>query len=65
LQSSNGRFGFSVQKRIWKSVGGNLKADDEIYQAFGDRVGWRVNKNWLEIDDFSFKPSASGIVANE
>lgn len=59
LQSSNGRFGFSVQKRIWKSVGGNLKADDKIYQAFGDRVGWRVNKNWLQIDDLTFKHSAA------
>ncbi len=58
LQSSNGRFGFSVQKHIWKSVGGNLKADDKIYQAFGDCVGWQLNKNWLEIDDLTFKPSA-------
>lgn len=58
LQSSNGRFGFSVQKHIWKSVGGNLKADDKMYQAFGDRVGWQLNKNWLEIDDLTFKPSA-------
>jgi len=48
----------SVQKRIWKSEGGNLKADDKIYEAFGDRVGWRVNKNWLQIDDLTFKPSA-------
>jgi hypothetical protein len=58
LESSNGRFGLSVQKRIWKSEGGNLKADDKIYEAFGDRVGWRVNKNWLQIDDLTFKPSA-------
>lgn len=54
LQFSNGRFGFSVQKRIWKSVGGNLKADDKIYQAFGDRVGWRVNGNWIQIHQLSF-----------
>ena len=59
LQSSNGRFGFSVQKRIWKSLGGNLKADDKIYQAFSDRIGWQMNKNWLQIDDLTFKPSAT------
>jgi hypothetical protein len=58
LQSSNGRFGFSVQKHIWKSVGGNLKADGKIYKAFGDLVEWRVNENWLQINDLTFEPSA-------
>jgi hypothetical protein len=58
LQYSNGRFGFSVQKHIWKSVGGNLKADDKIYKAFGDLVEWRVNENWLQINDLTFEPSA-------
>jgi hypothetical protein len=57
-KSSNGHFGFSIQKRIWESIGGNLDADDQIRQAFGDRVGWRVNKKWLQVDDLSFKPSA-------
>ena len=39
VKYSNGRFGFSVQKRIYQSLGAN-----EI--AFGDRVGWR-RKVWL------------------
>jgi GUN4-like/CHAT domain len=34
VKYSNGRFGFSVQKRIWESVGRD-------YGNFGDRVGWR------------------------
>ncbi|MFM6004898.1 MAG: GUN4 domain-containing protein, partial [Sphaerospermopsis kisseleviana] len=38
VKYSNGRFGFSVQKRIYQSLGAN-----EI--AFGDRVGWR-RKGW-------------------
>ncbi|MDF5737829.1 MULTISPECIES: GUN4 domain-containing protein [unclassified Nostoc] len=33
VKYSNGRFGFSVQKRIWESVG-------KDYEKFGDRVGW-------------------------
>ena len=33
VKYSNGHFGFSVQKRIWKSVG-------EDYKKFCDRVGW-------------------------
>ncbi|MEC4819872.1 MAG: serine/threonine-protein kinase [Scytonema sp. PMC 1069.18] len=38
VKYSGGRFGFSVQKRIWESVG-------KDYEKFGGRVGWR--KGWL------------------
>lgn len=58
LQSSDGRFGFSVQKQIWKSVGGNFNASDQIYEAFSDRVGWRVNNIWQQVDHLNFNSSA-------
>ncbi|MEM6404047.1 MAG: GUN4 domain-containing protein [Cyanobacteria bacterium P01_D01_bin.116] len=45
VKYSNGHFGFSVQKRIWKSVG-------KDYDKFGDRVGWR--KKVLLIADWSY-----------
>jgi uncharacterized caspase-like protein len=47
VKYSNGRFGFSVQKRIYESLGGTREYDDKIWQAFGDRVGWRVNSSFL------------------
>ncbi len=49
VRYSNGRFGFSVQKRIWESVGGQPERfwDYEIYKKFGDRVGWRVKDGWI------------------
>jgi hypothetical protein len=51
VKYSNGCFGFSVQKRIWESVGGKLgnEYDDyEILKEFGDRVGWLKWENkWL------------------
>ncbi|AFY33551.1 GUN4 domain-containing protein [Calothrix sp. PCC 7507] len=47
VKHSNGRFGFSVQKRIWESVGGTPDADYEIYRKFGEAVGWRVNEEWI------------------
>lgn len=31
VKYSNGRFGFSVQKRIWESVGGNPNADRKTF----------------------------------
>ncbi len=51
IQYSKGLFGFSVQKRIWESVG-------KDYDKFGDRVGWRkgmfFNKEWLTKDELTF-----------
>lgn len=59
LEFSDDRFGFSVQKRIWKSLEGNLNADDKIRKIFSERLGWRVNKKWLQIDELTFALSAS------
>ncbi len=47
VKYSNGRFGFSVQKRIYQSLGGTRKYDSEIWKAFGDAVGWRKGGEWL------------------
>jgi hypothetical protein len=48
---SRGRFGFRVQKRIWKEVG-------EDYDAFGDRVGWRVEGKWIYRSDIDYSLDA-------
>jgi uncharacterized caspase-like protein len=57
VKYSNGRFGFSVQKRIWLEVGGKPgKRDDEVWEKFGDRVGWRshVINEWRYYSDLTF-----------
>jgi len=59
VKYSNGRFGFSVQKRIWQSVGGQPGVYNYgMICAFGDTVGWRVNKSWINYEDFTFSPHA-------
>ncbi|MBI1240786.1 MAG: hypothetical protein GC195_04165 [Nostoc sp. RI_552] len=50
LKYSGGKFGFSVQKEIYLSVGGKLdgsyrKDGIEAWEKFCDRVGW-VEKGW-------------------
>ncbi len=40
VKYSGGRFGFSVQKRIFSECQGDP-------QAFGERVGWRVQGDWI------------------
>jgi len=57
VKYSEGRFGFSVQKRIWESVGGT-PADYESYERFGDRVEWRVNSEWLGHNKSTFTTKA-------
>lgn len=49
---SNGRFGFSIQKRIWQKVGGSV--DIETKNTFDERVGWRVRGEWLMYSEFTF-----------
>jgi len=59
VKNSNGLFGFSVQKRIYQSLGGTRKYDREIWEAYGDRVGWRVGKSgWLDYNDLKFNTKA-------
>jgi hypothetical protein len=65
IEYSKGLFGFSVQKRIYESVG-------KDYGKFGDRVGWRkgmFSKEWLPYNQLTFSlnapqghlPSMSGV----
>jgi serine/threonine-protein kinase len=54
VKYSNGRFGFSVQKRIYESLGGRREYDRKIWEAFGDRIGWRVNNTWLYYNELKF-----------
>jgi hypothetical protein len=61
VKYSKGRFGFSVQKRIWESVGGKPgEWDGEIYKKFCDRVGWYEMKEdtWKSYDDLTFSLNA-------
>ncbi|MBW4636498.1 MAG: GUN4 domain-containing protein [Iphinoe sp. HA4291-MV1] len=54
VKYSNGRFGFSVQKRIYQSLGGTEEYDREIWEAFGDAVGWRKGGEWLYYSNITF-----------
>ena len=51
---SKGRFGFSVQKEIWESVKGKIDNHYTDWCRFGDKVGWRVNGNWLTYSELTF-----------
>ncbi|MFN6498260.1 MAG: GUN4 domain-containing protein [Nostoc sp. DedQUE01] len=60
VKYSNGRFGFSVQKEIYVSVGGKPdgKYYEEAWKKFGDRVGWRMNSKMIYYNEVTFDTSA-------
>jgi serine/threonine protein kinase len=48
VKYSDGRFGFSVQKRIYQDLGGTREYREEIWNKFGDKVGWRKG-SWVSL----------------
>jgi len=58
VKYSDGRFGFSVQKRIYQGLGGTRSYDGKIWAVFGDRVGWLSGGKWLYYKDLTFDISA-------
>ncbi|MHC0066825.1 GUN4 domain-containing protein [Nostoc sp. UIC 10890] len=47
VKHSNGRFGFSVQKHIYQSLGGTRWFNEETTQAFAKKVGWEKKNDFV------------------
>ena len=58
VKYSKGLFGFSVQKRIYQSLGGTREYDRKIWEAFRDRVCSRELYGWIEYNDRKFNTKA-------
>jgi hypothetical protein len=59
---SNGKFGFSVQAEIYRSLNGKRKIDLENWKEFCQKVGWRAGEEekayWLGYSDLEFSIDA-------
>ena len=53
-QGSNGRFGFSSQRRIYKAIGGTSDHNVDNWKLYCDRIGWRQNNKMLSYKDLNF-----------
>ncbi|KAM3115949.1 GUN4 domain-containing protein [Phormidesmis sp. 146-33] len=66
VANSGGKFGFSVQKKIYvENCGGKLDGqylngqyDEKAWSCLGDGVGWRVNNQWIDYSDVTFDTQA-------
>ncbi len=61
---SQGKFGFSVQKRIYQLYAGTLEYRPEDWDKFGEKVGWKKKKllgmggDWVTEHDINFDITA-------
>ena len=58
VKYSDGKFGFSIQKRIYQGFGGTRKYNSEIWRQFGDKVGWIKGGDWLYYKNITFDKKA-------
>jgi predicted transcriptional regulator len=62
MKYSGGRFGFSVQKRLWQDVvGSRSNPGYGTLRRFGERVGWYVKGSWLSWSNLSFSVDSAPI----
>jgi hypothetical protein len=62
VKYSQGKFGFSVQKKIYVECGAKPDGKypgDKIWYKFCERVGWRKDGSYLSYDDLTANPSFS------
>ncbi|MFM6762334.1 MAG: GUN4 domain-containing protein [Dolichospermum sp.] len=58
VKYSDGRFWFSVQKRIYQGLGGTRQYNQDIWDKFAIRVGWLKRGSWLYYKDITFDKKA-------
>ncbi|NBO32637.1 MAG: serine/threonine protein kinase, partial [Cyanobacteria bacterium WB6_1B_304] len=59
LKYSRGKFGISVQQKIYQSLGGTREYNGDVWWgSMGDRVGWRQGGQWLAYSDINFSQTA-------
>ncbi|MDB9538156.1 serine/threonine-protein kinase [Anabaenopsis arnoldii] len=54
VKYSRVRFGFSVQKQIYQSLGGTRNFNRNITEAFGDKIAWRKEEKWKSYSELTF-----------
>lgn len=61
VKYSAGRFGFSVQNRIYRDLGGSddiTRIDMDLLHKVGERLGAIQNNQWISYDELDFSLSA-------
>ncbi|WP_293138885.1 GUN4 domain-containing protein [Okeania sp. SIO3I5] len=63
VKYSDGKFGFSVQKKIYHSLGGTKEYDWRVWKNFGNQVGWMQGDDELiKRDELTWEKDTSSHV---
>jgi serine/threonine-protein kinase len=55
-ENSDGRFGFTPQKKVYLETGNEFdEYVESTYEAFGNKVNWRIFGAWKRYEDFNFQ----------
>ena len=55
MQYSNQQFGIKEQAKIYRDLGGTEDYNDEVWNRFGDRVGWKQGEQWLKLNEVAYR----------
>ena len=61
VKYSKGRFGFSVQKRIYQNLGGTKEFNGQVFYAYYEAIGWKQKgekENLLLYSQLTFNSNA-------
>lgn len=60
---SDNRFGFRVQVKMYRDLGGSIQTtieqNAELIEQWGDRLGWRKNQKWIKCSDLDYSEKAA------
>ena len=63
LNYSDESFGFSVQAKIYRDLGGDeqstIEQNADLIQQWGDKLGWRKDGSWLKCSDLDYSEDAA------
>ncbi|MBE8995514.1 CHAT domain-containing protein [Microcystis aeruginosa] len=58
MDYSEGKFGIKGQAKIFHDLGGTEDYNREVWERFGDCVGWRRGGIWLELENIEYPATA-------
>lgn len=58
LEATDGKFGLSIQKDLYMSLGGTRFIHSKTWHKFGAKVGWYRGNAWLRYDEIDFSLNA-------
>ena len=51
VKYSEGKFGIKRQAKIYRDLGGTEEYNEEVWNSFGDRVGWKKGGRWYKANN--------------